>query len=392
MRTLRWGMAGDDVARLQQALQSLGYYAGAVDGRFGVQTRSAVMAFQRARGLPVDGVAGPVTLGALGGCENDARTMSTIASAEGFTPAHLLTRDATTENVLGAIADAARRLEPGDFFLLTYAGHGGQVPNRGADPEEDQQDETWVLWDRMLLDDELHAAFGAFDAGVNLVLLSDSCHSGTVYRARGLGEQEQYADLKASFYADLAVGRDPADPLAAVPRPAVQARAVSQSRSASVPAPVRYPRPSQRGVAVVERVAALPKLAGANGDRDGAARNGHEGSVLTRELPLAVNDRVVQQQADRYEEIKAAVRGADIVAANCVAISGCQDNQLSQEVNGAGVFTTTLARTWANNSFAGTYQDLHRAIVAQMGSNQTPQLGRFGGDPDSLLMQTPFNP
>jgi peptidoglycan hydrolase-like protein with peptidoglycan-binding domain len=54
------------VAALQSALTSLHLYKGFVDGVRGPLTRSAVVRFQRRRGLLVDGVAGPQTRRALG--------------------------------------------------------------------------------------------------------------------------------------------------------------------------------------------------------------------------------------------------------------------------------------------------------------------------------------
>ncbi|MGB8020316.1 MAG: caspase family protein, partial [Candidatus Nanopelagicales bacterium] len=66
--------------------------------------------------------------------------------------------------------------------------HGGQMPDTGGD-EADKQDETWVLYDRQVLDDELFQRWGKFAEGVRIVVLSDSCHSGSVVRAQlaGLG-------------------------------------------------------------------------------------------------------------------------------------------------------------------------------------------------------------
>lgn len=63
--TLRRGYYGAPVTRLQQALKDQGYYTGVVDGYFGEGTESAVRAFQRVKGLNVDGAAGPATLMAL---------------------------------------------------------------------------------------------------------------------------------------------------------------------------------------------------------------------------------------------------------------------------------------------------------------------------------------
>lgn len=59
------GSRGGKVLALQHRLKTLGHYDGALDGVFGVGTEAALMAFQRARGLPADGVSGPVTLAAL---------------------------------------------------------------------------------------------------------------------------------------------------------------------------------------------------------------------------------------------------------------------------------------------------------------------------------------
>ena len=52
---------------IQRALHKLGFLdADDVDGRMGKATREALRAFQKKAGLKVDGIAGPVTLGALG--------------------------------------------------------------------------------------------------------------------------------------------------------------------------------------------------------------------------------------------------------------------------------------------------------------------------------------
>ncbi len=63
--TLRPDDQGDQVRTLQQALREQGYYKGALDGIYGKGTEEAVRAFQRAKGLKVDGRAGPDTQGAL---------------------------------------------------------------------------------------------------------------------------------------------------------------------------------------------------------------------------------------------------------------------------------------------------------------------------------------
>ena len=60
--TLRHGMQGDAVEKLQEDLDELDYYTGSVTGKFGNLTKEAVRLFQRDYDLTSDGIAGPKTL------------------------------------------------------------------------------------------------------------------------------------------------------------------------------------------------------------------------------------------------------------------------------------------------------------------------------------------
>ena len=120
--------------------------------------------------------------GALTACEFDANDMRAIAENQGFEPRSLLTQEATSDAVLTAIERAAGELGQGDLFLCTYSGHGGQVPDRNGEEEDDRSDETWVAYDRQTVDDELYTLWGRFAPGARIFVLSDSCHSGTVVR------------------------------------------------------------------------------------------------------------------------------------------------------------------------------------------------------------------
>jgi hypothetical protein len=66
--------------------------------------------------------------------------------------------------------------------VITYSGHGGQLPDMNND-EEDGLDETWCLFDGELLDDELGNLWTLFPEGIRILVISDSCHSGTVTKA-----------------------------------------------------------------------------------------------------------------------------------------------------------------------------------------------------------------
>jgi hypothetical protein len=151
--------------------------------------------------------------GALNACENDARDMATLAEGLGFeVRGPLLTRSATSAEVLKEVRAVAQELSAGDLFFLTYSGHGGQVTNTNPedDPEDDKLDETWCLYDRELLDDELFGLFSEFAPGVRVVVFSDSCHSGTVTRADPGEDEDEFAKRK-QLPADVAVATEEAN-------------------------------------------------------------------------------------------------------------------------------------------------------------------------------------
>ena len=60
-RILRPGDSGDDVRSVQNRLRELGYYTGALDGKYGSGTTTAVLQFQLKNGLKADGKAGSAT-------------------------------------------------------------------------------------------------------------------------------------------------------------------------------------------------------------------------------------------------------------------------------------------------------------------------------------------
>ncbi len=115
----------------------------------------------------------------LKSCEKVATDMAQLAASQGFWTRSLFTKAATASNILRNIESAALALEPGDIFLLTFAGHGSQIPDENGD-EEDGFDETWVAYDRMIVDDELFFLWSRFKPRTRILVISDSCHSGTI--------------------------------------------------------------------------------------------------------------------------------------------------------------------------------------------------------------------
>jgi hypothetical protein len=120
--------------------------------------------------------------GALAACEFDANDMRAIAESNGYEPTTLLTAEATAQAIMGEIERAAGTLGSGDRFLVTYSGHGGQVPDGNGEDEPDRSDETWVAYDQQIVDDQLFELWSRFQPGVRIFVLSDSCHSGSVTR------------------------------------------------------------------------------------------------------------------------------------------------------------------------------------------------------------------
>lgn len=129
-------------------------------------------------------------LSPLSGCINDAKQFQSISSAVKFDKVELLTDEtATTKNYKKNLKEWAKELEAGDLLWITYSGHGGKKPDLNGDEKDkktkkgDNWDETWCLYDRELIDDEQFYMYQLFNEGVQIFILSDSCHSGTVSKA-----------------------------------------------------------------------------------------------------------------------------------------------------------------------------------------------------------------
>lgn len=395
-RTLRRGAKGEDVRQLQVMLRDAGFDPGPVDGDFGPGTHAAVVAFQRSAGLEPDGAAGPLTIAALteavleaggsaghtpkalslhiglnnvdpsaygffvpplGGCLNDADDMRALAQGQGFLTRQLVESAATSAAVIDGIRTAASQLSSGDIFLLTYAGHGSQVPDPA---EEDQRSETWVLWDRQLIDDELYALWGLFEPGVRVVVISDSCHSGTVTRALNL------LNAQVTSATDRGFGL-PAAKLSAISASELEALLSTSMALVLEQAGADRPTAARDLAAFVVRTVVPP---------DDNAR-GMVAFDLPRLLDQGFATRDVHDRADVYQEAVSRAASAQAPQCKVLLISGCQDNQTSSDghpdASGRqnGAFTRQLKLKLPT---ARDYADLHAKILADMPPTQSPNL------------------
>jgi uncharacterized caspase-like protein len=117
----------------------------------------------------------------LKGCVNDARDWSALLQGLGFEVSLLLDAQATRQNVKDALQELMRTTNAGDITVFTYSGHGTQVVDSGGD-EDDPYDEAICLYDGNVIDDELRILLEGLHRQATLVVISDSCFSGSVTR------------------------------------------------------------------------------------------------------------------------------------------------------------------------------------------------------------------
>lgn len=267
--------------------------------------------------------------GKLNACENDARSMEELAKAMGYRTEIRLSEQGTRGAVAEFLTKAARDLKSGDMLLLTYSGHGNQVKDLDGD-EADAQDETWCLYDGQMIDDELYRMYGALAEGVRVLILSDSCHSGTV--------------AKAVFY-EIAQTSGLAG--------ALELSAVGKGA----------PKGATYGAKF------LPL--------DVALRTYEQNKPFYETIGRGAKS---EPGAEKGETAKASIR----------LISGCQDNQLSYDGAINSAFTAALLLVWAGGKFSGDYGDFHIQIQSKMLPTQSPNHFKVGKQDLAYDRQKPF--
>jgi len=289
--------------------------------------------------------------GQLAGCVNDAKDMAAIAQSRHFDPiTTLLDQQATAERVIEVMLGAAGQLQAGDLFLLTYSGHGGQVRDTNGD-EPDGRDETWCLYNRQLVDDELYGLWGRFEPGTRILMLSDSCHSGSVSKLI-----PQYARVLS----------DPAltEPFGLTPR--------------------EMPSAGMRGMRGGPPGGESP--AESKPEDDVAALKG------TRRMPPSVEMATQEQNAQLYKDIQDRSPDGDrgAVGATVLLLSGCQDSQLSSDGDRNGLFTQTLKKIWNDGKFRYGYRSFHKQIQENMPIYQQSNYFVVGPSNPAFQRQVPF--
>lgn len=123
----------------------------------------------------------------LAGCVADAQAWSAWLGNNGFQVRLLLDQDATAAAIIEAIESLLSGADAHDVVVIQFAGHGTQIADI-SDDESDLLDEAWVPVDyqdgNFIIDDVLAETFDRHRSrGIELVLFTDCCHSGTSARA-----------------------------------------------------------------------------------------------------------------------------------------------------------------------------------------------------------------
>jgi hypothetical protein len=196
---------------------------------------SAQFVFGGNRYALVVGIDNYPTVRNLTGSVRDAESVAKFFESNKFTEVKKLTdKQATRKAILEAFAYFQNKAESGDMFYFYFSGHGTVFP----DNKSEERDESKILlaekhpttgkllfpagkydqaispydhkaktsgkaWSNNILDDELYNEFAKFAAkDCFAVLISDSCHSGTLARNlegrsyRFLAPDEAYAEAK----------------------------------------------------------------------------------------------------------------------------------------------------------------------------------------------------
>ncbi len=139
----------------------------------------------------------------LSGCLNDVKDWAEELVKRGYTVTKLTDSRATKKNILEKLAMVVESAEAGDSVFIQYSGHGSFVPDTNGD-EPDGTDECLCPHDidqnGDITDDEIYEIFSQKVRGVKLVMVSDSCHSGTVTRWKpGLGNGKKSKGKRVRF-------------------------------------------------------------------------------------------------------------------------------------------------------------------------------------------------
>lgn len=243
--------------------------------------------------------------GSVDSCENDALVMRDIAVNRGYKPTVLLTAEATRGRVVSVIKDAIVSLVAGDAFFITFSGHGmGSSEVIGG---KVKADESWLLYDKPIIDDEIHGLLKSFTGGVRILVVSESCRSGTIILPPALLKLEQEepgAGLRALVEAP--------------PRLSIPPEVVSSIRR-HFSAYFSEVEEQYKDRNLQELAAAVIQLSACQQDQD-AFIDGRHGVFTTKLLDVWSTGRFSGSHINFFDQVKAKMPAIDVQNPNYLAI------------------------------------------------------------------------
>lgn len=126
---------------------------------------------------------------------HDAEVMRNLMG-KGFENSSVL-GNAKKEEVEYAFNQAKKQFNAdGGILVITFSGHGVQIEDTNGDEGlKSDFDSCWCLKDQILLDETITDLLTDFNENVRIVVVSDSCHSGTVVDFKRIGYTKDLIEL-----------------------------------------------------------------------------------------------------------------------------------------------------------------------------------------------------
>lgn len=260
----------------------------------------------------------------LPGAKNDEQAMALLLKNRGFDVHELRDENATTGNLIKELNDAKSSFGPEEsgLFVISFSGHGSQVTDVNHD-EASGLDDTWCLYDLQFIDDQLFAALHSFPSTVRILMISDSCHSGTMIQLA----------------------------------PDLLSLNINDSRLE----PFRKSEKSQLS---------LPQ---ALDGKDNALKE--PPGTIVRSLSVDQKIRAYQANEAVYADVQKKLGDPKVWKVNpwdpnhpspnpphILSITACEDNETAGEVDGHGIFTTALVSVWNSGAFDQDQRMFRKAV------------------------------
>jgi len=361
----------------------------------------------------------------LRGCVNDVENMKQmLISNFNFDSSLIKTLtnyQATTDEIKNSLRELVRGAKAGDTILFHYSGHGSQTTDLNAE-EPDGVDEIICPHDlnwhkNMITDDFLYSVFKDVSSAVQLIVISDSCHSGSLLRNM-IGEKNRAYNLPRYLTPpihvmkklSIATGQNnesrKADCLAKKQELEANlkelesglsdiAKKTQEKKSAYEKLLAEYENKKAKQLAEEEKIKA--KIKKEKEDKKSKTKTKMPTFKPLEKPSLSIDEEITKEKEikSEIESIKSSIYANDdemgkisssgkkenFNKRNGILLSGCESKQTSADafMDGKfqGAFTCTLTKILSENNFNITYGRLINLVnkkMDQLGYSQNPQL------------------